>query len=122
MSTREWTGAVPKPLAVKLLQVVGVLSALVGAALIALGNALSGEGAWATIYLVLGYNFAIVAPFALLAAWKRPPGLVAGIVALALLLPALPVGPFIVAIIAFFGIKDRDHIRDFYAQGIKRDE
>ncbi|MGH2830080.1 MAG: hypothetical protein ACRDJM_06310 [Actinomycetota bacterium] len=117
--TTEWEGPVPKPVAVFLLQAAGVFGVVAGVALLALARSLDWEG-FAKIYLVLGLNMLVAAPFALIAGWKRPPGLVAGVVALAILLAAIPIGPFIVAIVGFLGVKNRDHVRDYYSQRLAR--
>lgn len=122
MELREptWTGPVPKPAAVLLLQIVGALGLAIAAAILALTAALNLDPGWKKVYvLISGIGF-VMAPFALLAGWRRPPGLVAALVAMAILMVLFPVGTVIAAIIGFVGIRNRDHVRDYYAQGIRR--
>lgn len=114
-----WTGRVPKPAAILVLQIVGAVFLILGGLAFALGTALDWEGL-AKAYAIIGGYLALTGPFAVAAGWAKPPGLVAGMVALALMLAALPIGPILVAIIGFLGIRNRDHVRDYYAQGIRR--
>lgn len=117
--TREWSGAVPKPVAVLMLQIVGGFFLVVGALAFWLGTALDWDGLAKAYAIIAGY-LALTGPFALASGWARPPGLVAGMVSMALMLAALPIGPILVAIIGFLGIRNREHVRDFYAQGIRK--
>lgn len=114
-TSREWSGRVPRPGAVVMLQVVGVLSTVLGLILFALG-ALLGFEELARIYAYLAGVCLVVAPFALLSGWARPPGLVAGLVAMAILLVLVPIGTLTSSLIGFFAIKNKDHIRDYYSQ------
>lgn len=113
-----WAGRVPKPAAVLLLQIVGTVFLILGGLAFALGTMLDWEGL-AKAYAIIGGYLALTGPFALIAGWAKPPGLVAGMVALALMLAALPIGPILVAVVGFVGIRNRDHVRDYYAQGIR---
>ena len=115
----QWTGRVPKPAAILMLQIVGGVFLLAGALAFWLGTALDWAGL-AKAYAFVGGYLALTGPFALASGWARPPGLVAGMVALALMLAALPIGPILVAIIGFLGIRSRDHVRDYYRQGIRK--
>ena len=106
-----------KPAAVRLLQVFGAVWILFGAIPIAIGAAVRYENLdrlW-----VGGFFFILAGLFALLAGWRRPAGLVAGVVSLSFMLVTL-IGAIFVAIIGFLGAKDREQVRDYYSSGIPR--
>ncbi len=122
MELREpaWTGEVPKPAAVLALQIVGALALLAGIGVLALASVLDLDPGWKKIYALIAAVGFVMAPFAFLAGWKRPPGLVAALVAMSFLLVLFPIGTLLAAIIGFLGIKNRDHVRDYYAQKAAR--
>ncbi|HVL90669.1 MAG TPA: hypothetical protein VM841_10600 [Actinomycetota bacterium] len=115
----QWSGRVPKPAAILMLQIVGGFFLIAGGLAFWLGSALDWEGL-AKAYAIIGGYLALTGPFALAAGWSRPPGLVAGMVALALMLAAIPIGPILVAVIGFLGIRNREHVRDYYRQRIPK--
>lgn len=117
--TPQWSGKVPKPAAILVLQIVGGFFLLAGGLAFWLGSALDWEGL-AKAYAIIGGYLALTGPFALASGWARPPGLVAGMVSLALMLAAVPIGPILVAVVGFLGVRNREHVRDYYGQGIRK--
>ncbi|MHB8512319.1 MAG: hypothetical protein ACYDCC_09060 [Actinomycetota bacterium] len=112
---QQWSGPVPKPSAVLVLQVVGIISFSLGAIGLIIGLAMH-----------LGLLFALsvfgvgISPFALASGWARPIGMMLGIVALSFLIAFFPVGTIPAAIVGFLAIKNREHVRDYYSQKIRR--
>jgi hypothetical protein len=103
-----------KPAAVLLLQIFGGAWFVFGAIPLAIGAITHPKGvgrAW-----MLGFFLVLAGLCALAAGWRRPLGLVIGMISLSLMLVTL-IGAIFVAIIGFLGARDRDQIRDYYAGG-----
>ena len=112
---QEWIGPVPKPSAVLVLQVIGLITLSLGAIGLIIGTTMR-----------LGLLFALsifgvgISPFALASGWARPIGMMLGIIALSFLTAFFPVGTIPAAIVGFLAIKNREHVRDYYSQKIRR--
>lgn len=114
----EWSGKVPKPSAVLVLQVLGGVLLVIGAAAFGIG-ALLGFHELAKIWLVLGTLGVLIGPFAIASGWTHPIGMILGVVALAFLTALVPVGTIFAAVIGFLVAKNRDHVRDYYSQRLR---
>lgn len=106
-----------KPAAVKLLQALGIVWLLFGGVPLAIG-ATVGTDDLGSLYL-LGWFFIVAGLFSVAAGWRRPAGLVVGMVALSLILVTVILSP-LVALVGFLGARDRDGVREYYASGMKR--
>lgn len=108
-----------KPAAVTVLQVAGGLYGLAGVVLLIVG-AILGFDELASAYAVIGSLLLVAGLLGLASGWRRPTGFVAGMMGLAFMLPMLIFGgPLIVAIVVTTGVRGRDRIRDFYAEGAR---
>jgi hypothetical protein len=107
------------PLPVRTLQVAGAIYAIVGAAFLVIGAAL-GFDELAAIYAYAGPFLLVAGLLGLAATWRRPTGFICGTMALAMMLPLVPVGPPIVAIVVFTGVRSRDRIAEYYGERFRR--